>query len=303
MMPIKQSTNKTLLVVDDSFSSLESIIKILQDYDLIAATTGQEALDILQHEPVDLALMDIVMPDMDGFTTAQKIKSDPKTAHIPIIFITGQDDEKSLENAFRLGGVDYIRKPVTPLELRLRVDFHLQYQNILCQLNYIANHDALTGIFNRRSFFLNAKEMFTHAKQSVFAMMIDIDFFKAINDEHGHATGDRTLIKVAHTIAGKLPENAIFGRIGGEEFAVLQTGSECSTIIEQAQNCQQAVAQLSIGNDQGQIIHCSISTGIAQKTAETDSLDALLRQADLALYQAKNSGRNRFILRNSEKEA
>ncbi len=296
-MPITQPAHKTLLIVDDSVNSLESTLQILDHYDLIAATTGQEALDILQHENVDLVLMDIVMPDMDGFTTVQKIKDNPKTHHIPIIFITGQDDEQSLTNAFQLGGVDYIRKPVMPLELSLRVNFHLQYQSVLRQLDYIANHDALTGVANRRNFFLNATEMFNQTHQPLFAMMIDIDFFKAINDKHGHATGDRALIAIAHAIAEQLPEQALFGRIGGEEFAVLQTGNHCTDILNQAQNFQQAVEALAIENDQSEIIHSSISTGIAQKNADTYTLDELLHQADLALYQAKEGGRNRFILR------
>ena len=289
-------TKKTILIVDDTESNIDMLLAILKEYDTIVATNGEDALMILEEEMVDLILLDILMPGIDGFEVCKQIKKNTTLKKIPIVFITAKSDEDTIEEAYAIGGIDYVTKPFKPRELRARVKTHLEFQSMVQHLNFIASYDMLTGILNRRKFFTFSQEMFeSHAKMCV--MMIDIDKFKHVNDSYGHHNGDIVLKSVSQTILQSLPEKAIFGRLGGEEFAIALTYEDEIRIKQLADKIRQAVESSAISLDQNNQVHCTISCGIAIKNATTNTLDILLQKADNAMYEAKENGRNRSVFR------
>lgn len=290
-------SEKTILVVDDNESNLDMILAILKAYDVIPSTSGKNALEMVTSESIDLILLDILMPDMDGFEVCRHLKADPKTADIPIIFITAKVDEESIETAYALGGADYVTKPFRPRELLARVKVQLRLQDLISELNFLATRDSLTGIYNRRKFFEIAQEMYAASENDLYAVMIDIDHFKRVNDQYGHSAGDCALKTVTQVISDLLPGDAVFGRMGGEEFALLFKGRNPAQAKTLVNHLRETIARTVIEIGQNDAISCTISSGVACKQSDTTSLDALLKQADLGLYEAKESGRDRSIFR------
>lgn len=295
---MSKSTNQsTILVVDDSESNIELVLAILDNYDVIPAISGKDALDIIANEHIDLILLDILMPEMNGFEVCKKLKESEKTKNIPVIFLTAQKDEDSIEAAYLTGGVDYVTKPFKPVELLSRVKVHLKLQNLIQRLECLATRDSLTGIYNRRKFFELAEKMFTTYDDNLYAIMLDIDFFKRINDEFGHQAGDLVLKKTTETISDLLPVTSIFGRLGGEEFGVLLTAPSDEKVIHLLDRIVSTYASTNIEIAPGKHVTCTLSCGMSPRYKYTDSIDALLKEADAALYEAKETGRNKRVVR------
>lgn len=287
----------TILVVDDSESNIEMVLAILDNYDVIPATSGKDALDMVANEHVDLILLDIMMPKMSGFDVCKKLKESEETKDIPVIFLTAQKDEDSIESAYLAGGVDYVTKPIKPVELLARVKVHLNLQHLIQKLEYLATRDSLTGIYNRRKFFQLAEKMFTKYDKHLYAIMLDIDFFKKVNDQFGHNAGDIVLKQTTDIISSLLPSSSIFGRLGGEEFVVILTASSDDTVIDLLDNIVTTYANTSIEIDSTQNVQCTLSCGMAPKDEFINSIDDLLKEADAALYEAKQTGRNKRVIR------
>ena len=286
--------NSTILVVDDSGSNIDILIGLLGDsYDIVVATNGDDAVEIAQSERVDLILLDIMMPKMDGYTVCKVLKSDEKTVDIPIIFVTAKTDEQSIEKAFDVGGVDYVTKPFKAKELQARVKTHLKLQNSLQKLDYLASMDSMTGSYNRRKFFELAKKRMDEIDEHWFAVMIDLDHFKTVNDSFGHHVGDEILKKTVTTIQNALNSEEIFGRLGGEEFAILMQADSVVDIQKRLDCIKDSVAELFILTSDAQKVHITASFGVTQFSRRYESIDKFLSQADQALYQAKKSGRDR----------
>lgn len=289
----------TILLVDDIEENIRTVLGILDNYDIIPCTSGTEALEILKEEQVDLILLDIMMPEMNGYQVCEKVRAKPELQEIPIIFLTARQDEDSIEKAYDVGAHDYVTKPFLPRELKARVDFQLKFHFTMKKLEYIASHDQMTGIFNRRRFFEIAKAMFTeNPRESLYTIMLDIDHFKRINDKYGHAVGDIALKEVTAAIASVLPEGACFARLGGEEFAIAIRGQNNDAINTLAESIRRKVELTPIIADDVSF-NCSISMGVSQNDSAYSNIDELLNAADQALYEAKDSGRNRSIFRGS----
>ena len=284
-----------ILAVDDKVDNLDILTSLLQDYDVRDVTDAASAWRILDHSPVDLILLDIMMPDIDGFELCRQFQADERTRAIPVIFISAMSDESAISRAFEVGGKDYVTKPFRSMELLARVKTHLELKFLMQRLHDLAYFDALTGIANRRRFFDLATALF-EAPGDLQAVMLDIDHFKQVNDRHGHAVGDQVLRLVADTIGEQLPPEAVFGRLGGEEFAILFPSADPDGVLAAMDGIRQAVANLVIPLEEG-ALSCTISCGLASRTPDTRNIDALLHDADQALYQAKGSGRNRVIFR------
>lgn len=298
MTDVTASTG-TILLVDDIEENIRTVLGILNTYDIIPCTSGMEALEILNEEHIDLILLDIMMPEMNGYQVCEKVRANAEWREIPIIFLTARQDEDSIEKAYDVGAHDYVTKPFLPRELKARVEFQLKFHFTLKKLEYIASHDQMTGIYNRRRFFEIAKSLFaTSPVDSFYAIMLDIDHFKRINDKFGHAVGDVALKEVTAAIASVLPDNACFARLGGEEFAIVLEQSNSREINELAEKIRQKVEQTPIITDSTSF-NCSISMGVCQNDAGYKNIDELLHAADQALYEAKDSGRNRSIFRGS----
>jgi len=290
-----RENKSTILIVDDTETNIDILLDLLGEYDVAVATDGQGAIDIVNEDDIDLVLLDIMMPDMDGYDVCKELKKNNK--NIPIIFITARSDEDSIEKAYDIGGDDYIIKPFKPRELIARVKTQLKLKELIHHLDYIGSYDQMTGIYNRRKFFKLAHEKFNSGVGGLYAIMIDIDNFKQVNDNYGHATGDEVIKKVTKTIAEFIPSSAIFGRLGGEEFAIVVNSPSHNDIKEKIEEVRKLIENLEVKSDDGDIIKFTISEGVSKSTIETKNLDELLKEADKALYEAKGSGRNRVIFR------
>jgi diguanylate cyclase (GGDEF)-like protein len=285
-----------ILAVDDTKANLDILLNILNDFDVIPTTSGQKAIEIAKSEKIALILLDIVMPGMDGYEVCKILKLDPLTKDIPIIFITANTDDESIGAAYDVGGSDYISKPIQRKEVLARVKTQLNLRKNILELEYLASHDMMTGIYNRRKFFELAIPLFESSHGKLFAAMIDIDNFKSINDRYGHNIGDSAIKLVTKTIFERLPAQAVLGRMGGEEFAVVCGECQKEEIVSLFERIKDEIATLEIA-DKEERIKFTISIGISEQEESVRSLDELLKNADEALYGAKESGRNRVIFR------
>jgi len=284
----------TILVVDDSKENIAILLSLLNQYDVLVALSGEKALKMVQKHKVDMILLDIVMPQMNGYEVCEILKSDEDTQEIPILFITAHSDDESIEKAFQVGGNDYVSKPFKAVELLARVNMHLKLRETLDSLAYMATRDFMTGIYNRRKFFELAEKMFLQ-NNNLYAIMIDIDNFKKINDTYGHPFGDLVIQKVVQSLQDHILDDMIFGRIGGEEFAILSVIDSIDLINTITEAMRRSVELLEF-HYEDKIVKVTISVGISHKYP-LDTLDMLLFRADEALYEAKGIGRNRVCFR------
>ena len=290
------TNEKTILIVEDTKENVDLLLGLLDDYDLLVARDGQSALDITAEENVDLILLDIMMPGMDGFETCLRLKRDERRKDIPIIFITAKTDEESIERAYDVGGVDYVTKPFKPKELRVRVRTQLKIRSLINHLEYISSHDQLTDLYNRRMFFELAEKMFARETEPLFVMMFDIDRFKNINDTYGHPTGDKVIRGVADILAAQIRGHGVVGRVGGEEFAVV-IHDTAEGAFKKVEAIRLAVENKAFTSEKGEDFKVTLSAGLAQAKDKDSRLDETLNEADEALLKAKGCGRNKSIFR------
>jgi len=415
---------KIILCIDDIKTNLFTIQSVIEDladdlYDVVLAQSANEGLGILLKQHIDIILLDVMMPDIDGYEAAKMIKSNKKTRDIPIIFVTANKDSQTIEKCYKVGGDDYINKPFNHMELLARLSFHLKlkekdeqlkkekeyaqnilnlqenmiittdskntfnvnktlldffnYRNItefkneyrcicdsfveedgyfslalvdedvkwvdkvieLSQDNNVlvkilknkdeyifnikiayfadqyivtltditkisqqsleykheANYDALTKIYNRNMFNTLMEKKISDAKKektSFVFIILDIDFFKKVNDTYGHLVGDDVLINIAKLIKKHIRGNDIFARWGGEEF-VLSFDVTLDKGVEIAENLRVKIAEKEFGV----VKNLTCSFGVTQ-FRDDDTLGSMIERADLALYKAKDSGRNKI---------
>ncbi len=289
--------NKTILIVDDTVSNLDILGELLKQYNVIDAISGEDAFDALEDIEVDLILLDIMMPDMDGYEVCQKLKSNQTTKDIPIIFITAKTDEDSIEKAYDVGGIDYITKPFKPKELLVRVRRELQLQELQTKLKLLASTDPMTRLYNRRYFTKTSKhtlDLSKREKQNLSIIMLDIDKFKNVNDTYGHQVGDDVIITLANKLIEHQRKSDIICRYGGEEFVILlpNTSIESSEIV--AKKIRKDIESLTIKVPSNENLKFTISLGVSQVDLENENnIELALKRADDALYEAKESGRNK----------
>ena len=294
--------NETILIVDDTVSNLDILSELLKSYDIIESTNGKEALEIVKDEAIDLILLDIVMPDMDGYEVCQTLKENPKTADIPIIFITAKTDEESIEKAYNVGGSDYITKPFRAKELLARVKRELKIQKLQNELKYLAATDPMTQLYNRRHFTQLSNQIIDLAKrdnQTISLIMLDIDRFKTINDTYGHQTGDEVIISLSHILKEQTKKEDIICRYGGEEFVIVLPDSNAEHAATVAEAIRTEVEKFRLETAEGSHVHFTISLGVSELALKKkNTLERALKDADEALYKAKESGRNNVCLSN-----
>jgi two-component system cell cycle response regulator len=271
------------------------------DAEIVTAPNGVVALETATSQSFDLILLDVVMPEMDGFEVCRRLKMRTSTTDVPVIFVTALNDELDETHGLSLGAVDYITKPYKPAIIKARVANHLllrkttqQLQKANKELARLATTDSLTGIYNRRQFFDLAAAEFERCKRSqasLSALVIDLDRFKSVNDNHGHAVGDEVLIRTVKVFLGVLEATSLLGRIGGEEFAVLLPGVALGDATLIAENLRDATAALPISTASDEV-RITVSIGGTSLKSSDKGVDELLIRADRALYKAKQAGRN-----------
>ena len=289
---------KTILIIDDVAANVHTLMELLGDeYDLLGSLEGEEALETIKEESVDLILLDILMPGMDGMEVCRRLKADEKTRDIPVIFITVKADEDSIVDAYDLGGVDYITKPFLAREVLSRVKKELKFHEMMQEQVMLASTDPMTKLYNRRYFSRIAQHALALAKrevESLSVIMLDIDHFKHINDTNGHQVGDQVIILLAETITAHLRKSDFAARFGGEEFVILLPSTSLSNAQSMAEKLRKEVETLTLKLAEGTEVHFTISLGVSTVEIMTEtSVEPALKRADDAMYLAKEAGRNR----------
>ena len=290
-----------ILMVDDIAANIKILSAILKhEHDILVATNGRDALEIALVEQPDVILLDVMMPDMDGYEVCTRLKADVRTRDIPVIFISAMNEVEDEARGLEAGGLDYITKPINPAIVKARVRIHLELKRQRDLLQRISMIDGLTGIANRRRFdeALEREWRRCHRSGSYLSLiLVDVDFFKNFNDHYGHLAGDECLKKVAVAMADQIRRGAdLVARFGGEEFACLlpDTGAEAAHAM--AVRLREAVSGLGIAHLQSAAAdHVTISLGVATMVPDGEDLAArLIEQADRGLYYAKQNGRNQI---------
>ncbi|ACL65735.1 response regulator receiver modulated diguanylate cyclase [Anaeromyxobacter dehalogenans 2CP-1] len=307
--PRRRGERPLLLVADDEPDAREVLSQVLApEYEVASASDGQEALDLARAEHPDLVLLDIGMPRLDGFEVLQRLRQDPATADIPVIFVSGRGDDAVKVRSLDLGAVDYLQKPFSERELRARVERTLRLVRSQIALRELAQTDALTGLANLRAFRARVDEEVKRARRyrtPLTCVMADMDNLKPINDALGHAAGDRAIAAVAAVIREELRETDFGARYGGDEFVLLlphTTGEEGHVFAERVcTRLHETVLEVS-----GERVPLGASFGVAclpDEDGDDGGAEALVRAADAALYVAKRAGRGRVALAATEPHA
>ena len=289
--------NKTILIVDDTVENLDILGELLSKYDVVDAISGEDALAIVNDEKIDLILLDIMMPNMDGYEVCQRLKNSVETKDIPIIFITAKTDEDSIEKAYDVGGIDYVAKPFKPKELLARVKRELQLQELQAELKLLASTDPMTKLYNRRYFTKMSKhslDLSKREKKELSLIMIDIDKFKNVNDTYGHKVGDDVIITLSNKLLVDQRKSDIICRYGGEEFVILLPNTSLTGATIVAKKIRKDIELLTITLSSNQNLNFTVSLGVSKvDTKNENNIELALKRADDALYRAKESGRNR----------
>ncbi len=304
-----------ILIVDNQPMNLQLLGELLRDrYEVFVATSGQKALQLAGEKSPDLILMDVVMPEMDGFTACRILKSQDSTAKIPVIFITASIASADIVKGFQAGGQDYIAKPFNPLELYARVNSHIELKKsreaveeyasqlekkneelktLLDKLEIMATSDPLTGLANRRSAIARMNDeisRFTRNHQIFSLLMADIDNFKTINDSYGHETGDKVLKHVAEVMKQSLRQHDTVSRWGGEEFLIILPETDAPSAETIAEKIRSRIEASPVIGDNA-TIPITLTIGCAQVDPGLD-IDENISRADQAMYEGKHSSKN-----------
>ena len=289
----------TVLIVDDEPPNIVALMHILSPvYTVYAANNGQKAIETAEKYLPDVILLDIIMPEMDGYDVLQELKKSEKTCDIPVIFITGLNKEDDEEKGLTLGAADYISKPFNSAIVKLRVKNQIKMLNQLRIIEQISMIDQLTSIPNRRGFDSRMDMEWIRAirENSLISILImDVDKFKVYNDTYGHQQGDKVLKAVASSVLQALQRPGDFGaRWGGEEFVVLLPNTDLNGALHIAEKIRVNISNLVIHCADGTDTKVTISIGVKTQAPRQDSSrENFINEADKALYKAKETGRNR----------
>jgi diguanylate cyclase (GGDEF)-like protein len=297
-MPVTGKRQKPLiLVVEDDDDARVLLSELLQPrYAVEAVGDGVTALERAKVLNPDLVLLDLFLPGLDGFGALTGLRRDPRTADVPVIFLSAQGDAASKSQGLSLGAADYLAKPFSEQELMARVDRTLRLTAQREHFRALAQTDALTGLPNFRSFHARLDEEVRRADryaQALACVMVDLDGLKQINDNLGHAAGNRAILALADAVREELRDTDFAARYGGDEFVVLlpQTNAVAGALF--AERLRRRLATVS--QEAGLPVRASI--GVSALTPDEvgvpDAAEALLHRADEALYRAKGGGRDR----------
>lgn len=301
-MPIEaiQLRQQTVLIIDDD-PIVVDIMETVFDGDLriLTARNGRDGIAMACAENPDLILLDVRMPDMDGYETCRQLKSMAETTDIPVIFLTARVETEDEFKGLELGAIDYIAKPIVPQIVRARIQNHLTLKRQRDQLANMSMIDGLTGIANRRRFDDHIEQELRRAsrnKAPLSLLLMDIDDFKAYNDTYGHARGDDCLRTVAQEIRNFLRRPSdLVARYGGEEFAVVLPDTPPEAAAMLAEKIRIGIEKLNIPHKSARAAdHVTVSIGAGLCRPDEPLTKAqLIEAADKQLYASKRAGRNR----------
>jgi two-component system cell cycle response regulator len=311
------SRTPLILVADDEPVNLSLIKRRLEweDYRVVTAEDGGQAVETARRVLPDLVILDVMMPVLDGLGACRLLKEDPSTRDIPVIFLSALDDTDTKVNGLALGANDYISKPFRVEELlaRVAVAIRLKRERDLLQesaeelrrgaeelrrraeaASEMSMTDALTGLLNRYGLQRALQRELSEARRyarPLSCLLLDVDYFKSVNDTHGHAAGDSALVQAARVLTESVRGSDVVCRYGGEEFLVLAPETDARGALALAEKMRLAVSARLFG-DGGRSFALTLSAGVAELRPGESGNDMIAR-ADLALYQAKQRGRDR----------
>ena len=294
---------QTLMIVDDYQSNLHAMNGLFsRHYDVVLKDNAKDAISYAINQNVDLILLDVDMPEMNGYEACSELKANAITSNIPIIFVTAATSPEEEEKGLMLGALDYVVKPVNLSILRARVKNHMEMIYYRKKLEVLSCVDGLTGVSNRRQLDTMLQQNISSTVRfgrSLALLMIDVDDFKAYNDTYGHPEGDECLKQLAKAFMSiKRRDTDVVGRYGGEEFAVILQNTDLEGGMVIANELLNSVRNLNIehaGSSTNNIV--TVSIGLTAFKAKHDvhqeiTLEDFVKQADEQLYKAKQNGKN-----------
>ena len=295
-----ETQKNSILIVDDEALSIRALSDILRfEYKIFVEKKATKVVESAKRLMPDLILLDIMMPEMNGFEVIRKIKEDSELKDIPVIFITGLSDPDDEASGFESGAVDYIQKPYREISVKIRVRHQISMVNLMRKLQELSVTDELTGVGNRRYFLKSLQQAWERARREqrpIGLMMLDLDRFKNLNDVHGHLNGDLVLIHIAQVIQAEVKRATdVVARWGGEEFVVIQPDTCIEGTRKVAEDLRKTIENSKILLDGQESISVTASIGINCIVPDRDggyTPEDLLFGADEALYVAKQEGRN-----------
>jgi diguanylate cyclase (GGDEF)-like protein len=303
----------SIMIVDDTPENLALLASMLGDagHRVLAFPSAKMALAAAERRPPDLVLLDICMPQMDGFDLARCFKANPALADIPILFLSALSETAEKVTAFAVGGVDYIVKPVQVAEVQVRVETHLRIRRLaqslaeqnraleqaLARIAELATRDELTGLLNRRATLDRLRELHALSARQGGAeslVFVDLDHFKRVNDERGHAVGDAVLAVAAKRLRSGAAAADVVGRWGGEEFLVALRQTDARAAGSAAEKLRARLGGEPV--EAGGVRHALTGSFGVAALRPGEGLDAWIERADRACLEAKRMGRDRVIV-------
>ncbi|MBF0274134.1 MAG: diguanylate cyclase [Nitrospinae bacterium] len=304
---LEKNKERVVLVVDDSKLSRTLLVTLLKvhQYTILEAESGHDALEILQKYPeVKLIITDAIMEGMDGFELTEKVRDDFSKEELAIIGISSQGKNVFAAKFIKAGANDFlIKQTFLTEEFYCRVHQSIEALENIQKIKEAAVKDFLTGLHNRRYFFDAGKKIHAHSrreKHSLCCCMIDIDYFKKVNDNYGHEVGDIVLKHIATTLQMNFRETDIVARFGGEEFCILAVNIEENDALRLFENIRKNIEETEIELHDGTKVQVTISAGIFSKYM--DDLNEMVKESDQMLYKAKETGRNKIVMKRDSVE-
>jgi len=289
----------SVLVVEDNPGDYELVVEYLSDvsnasYQFKHCVSLQDISGVLKSTHIDVILLDLSLPDSSGIDTVSNVRSISKS--LPIIVLTGIDNDELGEQAIQQGAQEYLNKNELSGRMLARIiKYAIKRKKMDEKLETLALTDPLTGLYNRRYFFERGWNEYVRARRyqhHLAVIMLDLDFFKQINDKYGHACGDMVLMRVAKLFSQTLRDVDLVARFGGEEFIILIPETDKAGVDFVAQRIRQEIYDTPMEHN-GKNFNISASLGIALVEDVVGDFETMINQADIALYYAKENGRNR----------
>ncbi|HEB69960.1 MAG TPA: diguanylate cyclase [Desulfobulbus sp.] len=300
----QENTNyrPVVLIADDNRVIIKLLGEVLskEGYQVAEVHDGKAVLSSIPSLQPDLILLDVDMPKMSGFEVCRKLKQDPRSADIPVLFVTSRNDKKDILAGFAAGGQDYVVKPSTRAELLARVQTHLALRRALQKLKAsearyreLSLRDDLTDFYNTRYLYQTLQgQLDMHRSRPLSVIFMDIDDFKRVVDTYGHLNGSRTIAELADVVRCVLPDGCYGVSYGGDEFVIVLAGHDHAQGMQVAEQIRKSIEATSFLTLMDLAIHITVSCGVATFPQDAQTLTELLASADHALFEIKKQGKN-----------
>jgi len=290
-----------ILIVEDSDVCVQLLKDVLESEDckIIVSQDGKDIITLIQKHNIDIVLLDIILPGISGFDLLKILVDADETKHIPVVIVSSLITASEVHKALDIGAMDYIRKTCDPIEIIARVRSALNLKQKHDQLLKMSQKDSLTQLYNKQFFNTSIERLMQEKSKyhkGIALIMIDCDHFKIINDRYGHTFGDIVLSAVANAIAKSVKQRDIACRFGGEEFCVIVPNATPFQAYTVAERIRTNIRKISFEHGH-EAVSITVSCGVSRaKSNDKKSGSQVVNEADLALYEAKQNGRNQTVL-------